>query len=256
MLIKITEKCSMECPHCMNNATANGKEMELKTFIDTLNFINKKELLNNTAIIITGGEPTEHSKFVEFMEILANFYKEEHIIALTTVTTNGFWCLENQEEAKRIISLFPVNSFIFQVSADIRYYPKRLDITKRIFREKGFVLCDDCVEVLYPQGRALQNFNNKCSAYASKCFNIRAISKQISNPTLKDIISSLASINKFCTPHIKINGDIGLGESDLCPTCASIYDEPKDIVEKIINFKCSQCNHINDKLSPKYKQFL
>lgn len=44
MLIKITEKCSMECPHCMNNATANGKEMELKTFIDTLNFINKKEL--------------------------------------------------------------------------------------------------------------------------------------------------------------------------------------------------------------------
>ena len=256
MLIKITEKCSMKCTHCMNNATSKGKEMDLNTFIDVLNFIKKEDLVENTAIIITGGEPTEHSKFVEFMETLARFYKNENIIAHTTVTTNGFWCLENQEEAKRIVSLFPKSSFLFQVSADVRYYPKRLDITKRIFREDGFLLCDDCVETLYPQGRALQNFNDKCFAKASKCFNIRAISKQVPNATLKDIIVTLRNANKICTPHIKINGDIGLGESDLCPICASIYDNSDVIVKKIKDFKCSQCNHINDKLPMIYKQFL
>ena len=109
---------------------------------------------------------------------------------------------------------------------------------------------------MYPQGRALDN-NLPWDSRCSKCFNVRSISHQIpESSTLKDIEHHLLTYAKFCTPHIKINGDIGLGESDLCPSCASIYDDMETIMEKIRNFKCHKCDHVNEKLPNLYKKLL
>ena len=255
MLIKITEKCSVGCTHCMNNAMPNGKHMTLDVFKDSLNFL-KENKLYFPQIVITGGEPTEHPEFVEFMEYLADFIKKNNILAFVTVTTNGFWILNNQEKSKEIVSLFDNRGFEFQVSTDKRYYPIKLDTTKRIFRERGFTLCDNCVEALYPQGRALELENATYNAIASKCFNVRAISKQIPNCKLNNIVTLLASRGKFCTPHIKIDGGVGLGESDLCPKCCSIYDSMDVIMDKIKAFKCDGCKHLNDKLPIEHQKFL
>ena len=49
---------------------------------------------------------------------------------------------------------------------------------------------------------------------------------------------------------------VGLGESDLCPIAASIYDTNEDIVNKILNFKCDGCQFINDKLPLMYQLLL
>ena len=38
MVIKITEKCSMGCSHCMNNALPTGKHMSFDTFKDVIKF--------------------------------------------------------------------------------------------------------------------------------------------------------------------------------------------------------------------------
>ena len=255
MMIKITEKCSMGCTHCMNNATASGKHMDFEIFKDSLNFLKENNLLF-PQIVITGGEPTEHPQFVEFMKYLADFIKSNKILVFVTVATNGFWILNNQEKAKEIVSLFNKKGFSFQVSTDRRYYPKRLDTTKRIFKEEGFVLCEDCVESLYPQGKAMNLKNVTYNAIASNCFNVRAISKQIDNCKLSDIVAMLASRFKFCTPHIKIDGGIGLGESDLCPKCCSIYDSMDVIMDKIKAFKCDGCKHLNDKLPILYQKLL
>ena len=84
---------------------------------------------------------------------------------------------------------------------------------------------------------------------------MRALSKQ-GKDSLSEIESVLGSRGKICTPHIGIDGAIKLGESDLCPPCASIYDDSNTIIEKIRNFKCSGCNHINDNLPEEYKKFL
>ena len=257
MMIKFTERCTMGCTHCLNNATPDGKDMELSVLKDTLNFL-KENKLGRFHLIITGGEPTEHRDFDVMMNEMFTFNKETKHFAVVTVTTNGEIVQNDPERFKGYIKKAYESGFrlMFQVSADKRYYPRRIETHKRIFREEGFLLCDNCIEHMYPQGRALENhysWESKCS----KCFNVRAISHQISDTsTLYDIESVLTSRGKFCTPHIGIDGTIKLDESDLCTPCASIYDDMITIMEKIRNFQCHKCDHINKNLPDIYKALL
>lgn len=257
MMLKITERCTMGCPHCMNDAKPDGLDMTTVVLMDILFFLQKNKLAG-THLIISGGEPTEHKKFDRIMELILEFNKRFKCFNVITITTNGEVIQNDPERFSNHIKYAKecgVN-LIFQVSADVRYYPRRIQTHKRIFREEGFILVDNCVEQIYPQGRALDNnipWKSKCS----KCFNVRSLSHQLpESATLSDIEHELLIRAKFCTPHIAVNGDIKLGESDLCPTCASIYDDMDTIMEKIRGFKCDKCDHINKNLPEIYKDLL
>lgn len=253
MLIDITDKCSLECKHCLSSCTKDGQHMSEQTFRDVITFLIKNELCD--CIIISGGEPTEHPEFVQFLHRLTARLKAEDVRSFITITTNGFWCLENPELAKSVVVDTDKIKVVWQVSTDTRYYPKDLPVHKKLWREPGFVLCEHCVEQIYPQGRALEN-DIPWKAKASKCFNIRALSKQLANPTVTSVVKRLIDFKKFCTPRININGGISLGESRLCPTVATIYDDPEVIIKKIQEFQCHGCDHVNEQLSPLYKQFV
>lgn len=256
MMIKITERCTMSCSHCMNNATSDGRDMSIEIFRDTLEFLRRNNL--GKMLIISGGEPTEHRDFDTIMKTLFDFQKKSNYFKIITITTNGELISKDPNKFKDYVRNADDLRFklMFQVSADVRYYPRRIQTHKRIFREEGFVLCDDCVEKMYPIGRAVEN-GYKWDAKASKCFNVRAISKQIAKEgTLGDIERILGGKMKFCTPHIKFDGGIGLGESDLCPKCASIYDSMEDIMKSIRGFDCRTCDMINKNLAPEYKMLL
>ena len=256
MLIHITEKCSMGCSHCMDDARADGQHMPFDIFEKAVDFVIRNNIYHG--IIITGGEPTEHPMFPMLMGYLIASLAKKNLQSMITVTTNGMWLLEDSENvkvAKTMVQGTHDVKLFFQVSTDTRYYPKKLDTTKRLWREPGFVLCTDCVEAIYPQGRALTN-NIPYQAKASKCFNIRALSKQLPAPTLNSLVMEMAKRGKFCTPCIRIDGSIGLGESRLCPACASIDDTEQDILHKIQQFKCDNCRFLNDKLPPVYRQFV
>lgn len=257
-MIKITERCTMGCPHCMNDAKPDGKDMDAVTFMNSLKFLRDNNL-GREHLIITRGEPTEHSAFHGIiLDLLPNFVKDNGCFNIITVTTNGENIQNNPMEFMNYIKIAKRSgiNLMFQVSADVRYYPRRIQTHKRIFREEGFVLVDDCIEQIYPQGRALDN-NMPWKSKCSKCFNVRSLSHQLpESATLRDIEKQLVARMKFCTPHIKVNGDIGLGESDLCPSCASIYDDMETIMEKIRKFKCHKCDHVNDNLPELYKRLL
>lgn len=244
----------MGCTHCMNDAKPDGEHMSLATFEAALDFLIRNDAYHH--IVVSGGEPTEHPLFPMFMGYMIAALNKIYSLKIVTIATNGFWILDNLSAAKEIVACGGDRTIIqFQVSTDTRYYPKKLDTTKRIWREKGFALCEDCVERIYPMGRAKTN-NLPWEAKASKCFNVRAITKQLPNPTIKDVVKGLFDAMKFCTPAIRIDGSISLGESDLCPKVASIYDKEQDIIQKIKDFKCSGCAQINDKLPMIYKQFI
>lgn len=257
MMLKITERCTMGCRHCMNDAKPDGRDMELPVLRDALRFLNAHGL-GRGHLIISGGEPTEHEEFDLFMKEIIGFGEEHHCFTIVTVTTNGEAIPKDSERFEGYVRSAKEAGFnlLFQVSADIRYYPRRIPTHKRIFRENGFVLCDPCIEQIYPQGRALENelpWKSKCS----KCFNVRAIAHQLGREaTLGDIERTLMGAMKFCTPHIGVDGSIKLGESDLCPVCASIYDDMDTIMEKIRCFKCHACDHVNAQLSDLYKRLL
>lgn len=248
MLIKITDKCSMGCNHCLSDCTPNLCDMEWNTFIDTMDFYDKycKSILK--PILISGGEPTESSIFMNVISYLIDKYNNISI----TVTTNGLWLINNESFIKDVQKFLP--NCKFQIVVDDRYYPIHIDENSSIFKYNNVMLCRNVMNI-YPQGRALKN-NLPFRAKASKCFNIRAITKQIAEPSLLDIFSVMLTNAKFCTPHIDINGDIKLGESRLCPVCSNIYKTEREIINDIVNFQCHQCDFINDKLPEIYKNFV
>lgn len=255
MMIKITERCTMGCKHCLNNAQPDGKDMDEITLLDCLEFLKQNNI--GRFLVLSGGEPTEHRNFDKMMDTLIKWCtNNQGYICILTITTNGENIQNNPDQYKDYIErLNKVGTTLsYQISADVRYYPRRIQTHKRIFREPGFVLCDNCIESIYPKGRALDN-NIPWNRISSQCFNVRALSKQ-GFITLSDIEKILLSKGKQCTPHIGIDGSIKLGESDLCPPCASIYNPQNYIIEKIQNFKCSGCDHINKNLPEQYKKFL
>lgn len=85
--------------------------------------------------------------------------------------------------------------------------------------------------------------NHKNAAWitlAPQCVNVRLLVKQrVLN--LEEMIDVLTMAGKFCTPSIAPDGSIKLGESALCPNCAHIDDSHADIITKIFNFDCTQC---------------
>ena len=246
MMIKITEHCSMGCTHCMNNATPNNKHMDFDTFKQVINF---QKQYGGQFCIITGGEPTEHPNFMSFISYACNFMIGYYI----TVTTNGLWMQNNPDKVKYLYDTYG-KQLMFQVTNDTRYYPVCIDKNHSIFTLDNVVMCDK-VKHIYPQGRAVDN-NIEWNSKASKCFNIRAITNQVSIKNLGIIIGMLAVKGKFCTPHIDIHGNIKLGESDLCPVCSHINKTHDDIIKDILDFRCKQCDNINGQLSQEYRSII
>ena len=261
MLVKLTNSCHAGCSHCLSNCVPCDEHMDFKTLNDLLKFCYDNKIFN---LVISGGEPTEHPQFFEFTKSIINFLKDFPILKTISITTNGYWLtesIENANKAKELISLSNKCTLVsFQVSTDTRFYPKKLDLTKSILREPGVVLCTNCVEQLYPKGRALTNKLDCLSRLSSQCTNIKLIAKQFyfmynRIPTLSEIVYEMESHFKFCTPQISYDGNILLGESSLCPKCASIYDDPKEIVKSILTNTCNECN-LNYKLPEKAKNIL
>jgi hypothetical protein len=223
--------------------------MKLNTFINAMSFYDKY-CRNNILkpLIISGGEPTESNIFMNVITYLIDKYNDISIM----VTTNGLWLTDNEWVVKDLNKHLPNCSF--QIVVDDRYYPIHIDENSPIFKYDNVMLCRDVIQI-YPQGRALQN-NLPFRVKSSKCFNIRAITKQMIGSSLSDILNFMSLNGKFCTPHIDIDGNIKLGESRLCPVCSSIYKTEKEIIDDIINFKCYQCDFLNDNLPETYKNLL
>jgi organic radical activating enzyme len=257
MLIKITDKCSMGCTHCLSDCKPDGQHMSFETFQKAVSFNFSRA--GNSPILISGGEPTEHPEFKKFLSYVLGYKKFQEKVNSKKyppiiVTTNGLWLSKHMDFVKLLEETNIVSDDImFQVVVDDRYYP--IHVNEDILMSSELILIGHNVLSIYPQGRALQN-NIPWNRKSSNCFNVRAIAKQIENPTLERIITMQNLRGHMCTPHIDIGGNIKLGESRLCTICSSIYKTDKEIINDIINFKCHQCDFINESLPPLYKQFV
>lgn len=257
MLIKITDKCSMGCSHCLSDCNSNGKHMSFETFQKVIRF--NFDRAENSPILISGGEPTEHPEFEKFLSYVFAYKKfqekeKSRIYPPIIVTTNGLWLSKHMDFVKSLEENGILSSDImFQVVVDDRYYP--IHVNEEILSSSELILIGHNVPAIYPQGRALQN-NISTERKSSNCFNVRAIAKQLESPTLENIIEMQNLRGHMCTPHIDIDGNIKLGESRLCTICSNIDKTDKEIVNDIINFQCHQCDFINKNLPPLYKQFV
>lgn len=238
MVIKITEKCSMGCSHCMNNALPTGKHMDFDTFKDVIRF---QKQYGGAFCIISGGEPGEHPEFLKFLKYALQELPDVYL----TIATNGTWMPNYYDAISNLADMY--DNVLFQVTTVDAYYPTKIDLNNPVYSLSNVIVCRE-IENMYGQGRALTNhfeYRNKCS----RCMNLRLMTHQAPNRKLKVILDTLALKGFFCTPTISINGEIKLGESDLCPVCSDIHKSEQEIIDAILNFHCHQCDHINKNLS-------
>lgn len=253
MLLKLTESCSMGCLHCMSNCVSDETtHMTEDTFNQTLEFINKyRNSLH--AVVVSGGEPTEHPNFSEYMIKLVNKFSVYGINApQIAICTNGLWIDQNFNEWKDLYnelrSIYKV-PILWQITNIPGLYPNKLnDYTiKKLSKMKSvFVENTTSNNVLYPQGRTLEN-NLEWKTKGPKCFNLRSISKNCTK--FSELLTALTLLGKTCTPSIEYDGSLKLGESYLCPKCSTIWDSDSGIIKNIKEFKCIACKEAISNLS-------
>lgn len=168
-----------------------------------------------------------------------------------TFITNGRELVRNGSLYDRVTSFKKFagkNRLLIQVTDDPRFYPDPLTTKERYWLSKLVDIIEpvpgnphDKTQCLYPQGRALENHpDTKWYMVGPKCANVRLMTLQ-GISTIHDIVLHLISIGKTCTPTIAPDGSIKLGESALCPSVASIYDDEKQMISKIKNSNCRSC---------------
>jgi MoaA/NifB/PqqE/SkfB family radical SAM enzyme len=106
MLIKVTNKCSMGCSHCMEDSTVKGEHMTYETFLKALDFTARAEKLAWAAgclplVLLSGGECTEHPDIVKLIETV--FARG----MLPFLISNGAWLAD---DALRAAILRPAHS--------------------------------------------------------------------------------------------------------------------------------------------------
>lgn len=245
MLMAITTQCGMHCTHCMDDAPIHGEHMTLETAEKVLKALIDKKL-QNFPISITGGDPFENPNFFEILKLFDGKLFISHIL------TNGTKIVDDEETYQKTFAYMCTHSRTFiQVTTDKRYYPRVLTESERAkLNTIPEMIIDPVPAYLYPQGRALKNFPN--DPYMEKlkcphCTNMRLLYAQLPNPSLKEAVLRLAQTLKFCTPKIHYNGGIGLGESNLCPTIAYIWDDEDTIRRSILNNTCTNCTILHAK---------
>jgi len=115
VLIMVTTRGQMGCPHCMERAGPSGDDMTRETFIKALDFADRIEAMSPVKVtMLSGGEPTDHPEIVDFLALAE---ARRHNIMLLS---NGLF-LENEELRDEILS----HRVFVQVTNDPRFYPRK-----------------------------------------------------------------------------------------------------------------------------------
>jgi len=234
----------------MNNCTKNGEEINFNTLKQICNKINT---LNCKTLVISGGEPTEHSEFINVFKYINHKLKNK---VCYVITSNGMNLENNIHLYNSIMNIN--NNIMFQITNDKRFYPTSLNMNSYLYKKPNVIVCDN-VERIYPLGRAKLN-NLPYQANASKCFNLRLITAQLSlkykHLTLKDINETLEQNYKFCSLGYDYQGNIRLGESNLCKVIGNIDNDDNTIIKNILFDECKTCEFINKKVDKMYTDII
>lgn len=240
MLIQITNHCTLGCPHCMQCASENGQHMTAEVFAKALEF---GAWCDNYVYNISGGEPTEHPQFEQFIERLA-----DHIAAhphpkmqnfpVFTIESNGEWIRSAQKviavkrvlEQPRLIGL-QISSFkgLYSNYDYIQRYKRKVEA-----RSRKITIADEGIISMQDLGRAHTTTNPSIrqqiadNPYYMSCLNGCLSGKQVS--TLGETIHGFISKGLSCKPLVDWQGNVHWSESICCPSYGNVLTDSFDTI--------------------------
>lgn len=230
MLVRITHRCRMGCPHCMVEASPDGEHMTAETFRKAISFIKAHTL---PFVLVSGGEPMEHPRALEFLSMASAEMRR------VVMLSNGMF-LEDASLRDEVIRL----GVLVQVTTDPRFYGTKI----RKFDHPLFQY-EDHIRTIMPLGRAVAN-KIKCDKQAPACFNLRSVTR--STGDIRTGMEVLRQALKMCTPSINIDGSIVAGESPLCHVIGSLDSTPEELADNLCGMRCNKCG-LEDNLSVVHK---
>jgi hypothetical protein len=234
MLVRITNCCRMQCPHCMINAEPDGEHMTTDVFAKALDFTR---YFDYPIVQISGGEPVEHPQFFEIM------WMAKGSGCSPIILSNGMF-LEDNDLTKKVLDLnIPV-----QITNDSRLYPKKIPCI-----EHELLFYEHQIQNLMPLGRAAKSKIQMIETgipwhRAPSCFNLRSLTRSVG--TFRNAVLMLRKYQKFCSPSINIDGSVVAGESNLCHKIGHVDSDEQEITDNILDMECNVCD-LEDNLSDK-----
>lgn len=247
MVIDITQHCTLRCPHCMQNAGPERNEMMSKdTFIKALQFAKD---IGSKVIMISGGEPTSHPEFLDFLKIALN--KLHCGFLSVSVLSNGTFIRDHSFTEKFAQIAADKPGFFLQLTSFKGLYTNYDEMHKPnlkaliLFKGKA-ILCDNSNDIqMKPLGRACEG---KCYEEAKRvngfpsCINAALTLAQTQQTEDVKIGELMERYRRFCPPVVGWDGSIRLGEAEQCKVIANILEPMADIVKKLFAFRpCGGC---------------
>lgn len=227
MIIRITNKCSMGCSHCMIEASApDGEHMTAEMFDKALRICG---LLYSHVILLSGGEPFEHPDIFEMID------KAQKQKFMPIVTSNGLFVLEQEKKLRALAS-----GAMIQVTNDPKYYPRNLELIRGAFTQKHWHF-QNHVSHIFPCRRT-KEASIESNRTAPPCFNLRSITR--ANDIITAIIT-LGTMGRFCQPSIDVDGSIRAGETDTCYKIGTVDSTEGELDEALRTMRCDRCGLLN-----------
>jgi hypothetical protein len=212
-------------------------------------FIEFAKETNTSRIAISGGEPTEHPKFLDHFENILKSFKNKAIVVLIS---NGYF-LRDEKTISKISSLDQKYQFAIQITAIKEFYPNYKKTIKLFDKyEHRFSNAAVVTELLFFE-KHLGRAKNKDWSHlepikkreAPNCINIYSVAQSGLFDNLKDVIKYIDGYLVFslCKPLIDHLGNFRAGEYLECEILGNIVnDSMSDIFQNIKTKKpCGHC---------------
>lgn len=242
MMIQITNRCRMNCPHCMDDSRPDGGMMDEATFRNAVAFALAGK---DAHVTISGGEPTEHPQFLDFCKIASQAG------LCFSFCSNGMW-LNDEKMAWRVEKIAKLRGFIGgQIYSNPKWYrlhgetvaawnaqknrwsTLRVNLDLTDIRNMGDIgRAKDCEAAL---AEARQ------SKYHNFCLVAHLTAAQSSS--LVQFFERMTMQMHFCTPMVDWQGNLHMSESWLCPHVGNVNaDTPAQIWDAMKKSRpCCKC---------------
>lgn len=221
MMLQITNRCRMMCPHCMDSATPDGGLMDERTFDNALKLAVENGCMH---LSISGGEPSEHP-------LLLDFCKRVNKASIAfSIMTNGMWLGDEKKEwvFERISKM---RTFCgVQVYSNPKWYRLHDETVRKWtaqesrWRAQQIMLDTEDILNMSDVGRAKECpdaiAETKSSKYRNMCLPAHVMAAQVGS--LRELFSIILAQNRFCIPLVDWRGDFHASESWLCQSFGNV----------------------------------
>lgn len=239
-MIKLTSKCSMMCPHCMEDAQETGLMMTLDTFKQAVKF---GFFIGNIHFALSGGEPTENDHITDMCEWL-----DQTTGFNFTIVSNGMW-LKDERKRQQVELISHLDSYLgMQVYTNRKWYKDYDYVVSHKYEYERYnkVIVDiDSPIFMQDLGRARTNADAQREVEQNPHFmsrlNTAIAAIQIDDP--KEFGITMMLNRQFCKPSVDCEGNVHMSESRLCPSVGNVNtDNFADIWQRMRAFRpCGHC---------------